>query len=777
MNKIVKYILAAVALAAVALALVAIYIAATFDPNAYKPQAVQWVKEKTGRTLALPGDIELVFFPAVGITVGKATLSEPRSEAIFASVEQLRLSLGLLPLLERQVRIDEVHARGLHANFVRDADGRWNVDDLIGAAGAPAAAQQDAAAPRASRDFFAVGSIALVNAAVTYRDEKANKRYTVSDLDLKIGPIARGRTGTVDVSGRVQGAAPKIDVVVQGKSGVGFDMDRERLGLKDFALEVKGAAADVDALAAKARGSLDLDMTTPAVEVAMLAIAATGQRNQGAFEVDLALPRLQLTKEAVGGEQLLLKATLRQPNGQPTKLSLSLPKLEGSASAFQIANAVLDVDVVQPGQTFKASATGPVAGRFEAGGLQLAYVGVDPLGVQATLAGPQVPNQSVSGSLQGSAAVDFAQQHAQADLAGVFDQSTIKAKLAVAGFSPPGYRFDVDIDQIDLTRYRTPPSAAAAPAPAPASGAAAAAPPAEAPIDLSALQHLNANGSIRIGALTAPKLKASNVRIEVKAQDGRVDIDPLAANLYGGSLSGAIGVNAQGSTPQFTVKQTLAGVSVGPLLVAVADFGRLEGRGNFSMNVSTAGETLSQLKKGLNGTAAAHLSDGAIRGIDIAATIRQAKATIRELKGKAVTEQADTTHKTDFTELKATFTIRHGIASNRDLTGKSPLLRLAGEGDIDLGNDRMNYLLKANLVEGVTGQSGKEAIQIADITVPVRVTGPIGAPSYTFDYATMAADLAQQALRQELQRKLGGKLPEGLPTDILQEAVKGLFKR
>jgi len=105
------------------------------------------------------------------------------------------------------------------------------------------------------------------------------------------------------------------------------------------------------------------------------------------------------------------------------------------------------------------------------------------------------------------------------------------------------------------------------------------------------------------------------------------------------------------------------------------------------------------------------------------------------------------------------------------------VLRLAGEGDIDLGNDRMNYLLKANMVEGVTGQSGKEAIQIADITVPVRVTGPIGAPSYTFDYATMAADLAQQALRQELQRKLGGKLPEGLPTDILQEAVKGLFKR
>jgi AsmA protein len=250
----------------------------------------------------------------------------------------------------------------------------------------------------------------------------------------------------------------------------------------------------------------------------------------------------------------------------------------------------------------------------------------------------------------------------------------------------------------------------------------------------------------------------------------------MAANLYGGSLNGAIGVNAQG-TPEFSIRQSLAGVNVGPLLNDLAKFERLEGHGNFSMNVTTAGETVSQLKKGLNGTAAATLANGAIKGIDIVATIREAQAVINEVKGKPVTEQADTTRRTEFAELKATFTIRHGVASNRDLTAKSPVLRLSGEGDIDLGNERMNYLLKANLVRGVTGQSGKEWLQIADVTVPVRVTGPLAAPSYTFDFATMAADLAQHALQQELQRKLGGKLPGGVPGDILQEAVKGLFKR
>ena len=768
MNKIVKYLLVAAVSATIVVAAVAAYIAVTFDPNAYKPQAVAWVKEKTGRTLALASDIELALIPPVGVTVGKATLSEPGSEAIFASVEQLRLSLALLPLLERQVRIDDIRVQGLQVNLVRGVDGRLNVDDLLGTAAVPAAGEQAAGRSPARQDF-AIGSFMLVNGAVTYRNEKTHASYAVSDLDLKIGRIAPKQPGTVDVSGRVQGAAPKLDLTVEGKSGFILDVNGKRLTLKGLALEAQGEAADVTDLAASVRGGADADMATSTIEVVPLAVTAKGDRNQDRFDFEVALARLRLTQADVGGEQFTARAFLRRADGTMTSASLAVPKLEGSAEAFRTGNAVLEIEAARQGQTWKASATGPVEGRLGADNLQLALVGVNPLTVQATLSGPNAPDRAVTGSLQGSAAVDFVQQQAQLDLAGVFDQSHIKAKLAVAGFSPPGYRFDVDIDQLDLTRYQSRPAPAAAPAPE-------AKPAAEVPIDLSALRDLNANGNIRIGTLTAPKLKVSNVRIEVKAQDGRVAIDPMAASLYGGSLSGSIGLNAHG-IPQFNVKQTLTGVRVGPLLTDLANFERIEGWGNFSMNVSTSGETVSQLRRGLNGTAAAALYDGAIKGINIAATIREAKATIGQLKGKQVTEVADTTQQTDFTELKATFTIRHGIASNRDLSGKSPVLRLAGEGDIDLGNERMNYLLKANLVEGVTGQSGKERIQIADINVPVRVTGPLNAPSYTFDFATMAADLAQQALREELQRKLGSKLPEGVPADILQEAVKGLFKR
>ena len=84
--------------------------------------------------------------------------------------------------------------------------------------------------------------------------------------------------------------------------------------------------------------------------------------------------------------------------------------------------------------------------------------------------------------------------------------------------------------------------------------------------------------------------------------------------------------------------------------------------------------------------------------------------------------------KTDFTELKATFNVKNGVAHNNDLSMKSPLLRVGGEGDIDIGNDRLNYVLKATLVATTSGQGGKNATDLSGLTVPVKLTGALGAP-------------------------------------------------
>ena len=82
------------------------------------------------------------------------------------------------------------------------------------------------------------------------------------------------------------------------------------------------------------------------------------------------------------------------------------------------------------------------------------------------------------------------------------------------------------------------------------------------------------------------------------------------------------------------------------------------------------------MKKALNGNASINLADGAIKGIDIAGTVRDVKSKLNVLKSGSNVD-SDQSKKTDFSELTGTFNIKNGVAHNDDLTMKAPILRLA----------------------------------------------------------------------------------------------------
>ena len=156
----------------------------------------------------------------------------------------------------------------------------------------------------------------------------------------------------------------------------------------------------------------------------------------------------------------------------------------------------------------------------------------------------------------------------------------------------------------------------------------------------------------------------------------------------------------------------------------------------------------------MNGNAALKLTDGAVKGIDIAGSIRNAKAKLGQLRGEQ-TQQADKSQKTDFSELTATFKIANGVARNNDLSLKSPLLRVGGEGNINIGNDTLDYLVKASIVASTKGQGGRDLTDLSGITVPVRATGPLASPSYKLDFASMVTDVAKQKVEERITSEIG----------------------
>ncbi|MEE8482501.1 MAG: AsmA family protein, partial [Acidiferrobacterales bacterium] len=78
MKKTIKII--SVSVGVVLLLVVAIAIALPFvvDPNDYKPEIAQAVKQRTGRVLDFKGDITLSVFPWIGLELGETRLSNAR---------------------------------------------------------------------------------------------------------------------------------------------------------------------------------------------------------------------------------------------------------------------------------------------------------------------------------------------------------------------------------------------------------------------------------------------------------------------------------------------------------------------------------------------------------------------------------------------------------------------------------------------------------------------------------------------------------------------------
>src|SRR5437879_13499097 len=156
-------------------------VAPTFDPNKHKPEIAAAVKDKTGRTLAIEGNLALTFFPSIGIAVGKTSLSEPNGRGIFARFDDARMSLALLPLFSRQVVINRVTLSGLTADLVKRKDGKTNFDDLLNAPErAEGVKAQPKAAPQREAMHLDIAGIDTRWTAYGSPDESSGNRFTAS---------------------------------------------------------------------------------------------------------------------------------------------------------------------------------------------------------------------------------------------------------------------------------------------------------------------------------------------------------------------------------------------------------------------------------------------------------------------------------------------------------------------------------------------------------------------------------------------------------------------
>lgn len=430
-------------------------------------------------------------------------------------------------------------------------------------------------------------------------------------------------------------------------------------------------------------------------------------------------------------------------DGMPLEQKVQFEDLSVSAAQVAAGSVTTTSYLKQPERTTTVTIKTPLQMNLQDGTIVLAS-----LQGQLDLIDKSLSAEPILIPIEGSIKANTKAETANVVLNLKAPDMALDARVDVKGFAQPAIVFDLKADRIDLDKFlpASEPVAEKAATPA-AKKADAAVAQAEAPIDLSALKPLILDGKISIGELIASGAKVSKLAVTAKARKGILTLSPISAELYEGKLSGNASVNATGN--KTGIKLDLTGIQIGPLLTDVADTSLLEGKGDVAMDVSTGGSTVTAMKQALNGQASMKLLDGAIKGINLGEKIREAKNLLKA--GKAAAEPSNDAVRTDFSALTASFKIVNGIATNDDLAGKTPLLRLSGGGKVDIPASTLDYLAKATVVGTSKGQGGKDIQELNGVTIPVQLSGSFDQLAWEIDWKLAG----QEMLKSRVASKLG----------------------
>lgn len=118
------------------------------------------------------------------------------------------------------------------------------------------------------------------------------------------------------------------------------------------------------------------------------------------------------------------------------------------------------------------------------------------------------------------------------------------------------------------------------------------------------------------------------------------------------------------------------------------------------------------------------------------------------------------------------------MAHNDDLQVTSPVLRITGPGDVDIGEGKLDYTAKAAVTAAAASLGGKDLAQLAGVPVPVRATGPLANPTYAVDVQSLATEVAKGALQRAIDRRIGGGKSGGQSeSDAVGDVLRGLFSK
>ena len=468
-------------------------------------------------------------------------------------------------------------------------------------------------------------------------------------------------------------------------------------------------------------------------------------------------------------------------------------KLEKGLANYSLKNINFDATYSDPANKIESATIGldtfefdkvnnlTYAMKGDAGGMKLDMQGagqlsvdkaiskvqLDKLTLKSTFEGDALPQSPMKVDMVSDLSFDLTKNH----LSFVLEKLTANAialdgKADVTLGDIPKVRFALHSPNIDLDEFLGLDKQAAE-GNKPASGGESAPAGPEVEPDLSALKALDVKGDITIDKFKAANAKMEAVKTSFTVNRGVFELTSFSSKLYQGSISATAKLDARQSPATYSVKKSIKGVKVQPLLIDVAENDKLEGTGNIDVNVTGKSLTPTGIKKNLSGTVVINFADGAVNGINVAQLIRENYA---KFKGQKV-EGTNEAKKTDFSAMTATLKLNKGVVSTDNMQAQSPLLRVRGKGTANYINETVDFTISTSVVGSLEGQGGKDIDELKDITIPINVSGKWAEPKFKLVFD----DVLKQKAQKEIDRGVE-KLTDKIKDEKTKDAVDGLLK-
>ncbi|VFR93221.1 Permease of the drug/metabolite transporter (DMT) superfamily [plant metagenome] len=695
----------------------------------------------------------------------------------------------------------------------------------LGAEAGAAAVNEVSQAIRRTEMQIDIAGLDLKEGDIQLQDAQSGMAVRIANLNVATGRVTFDQAFDVSLSARIEGGNPRVDAGLTAQGLLKLDPAAMKYGVQRLDMRMDGRLGDVTANALTARGNLAFDaglsaldvsglevvfagdmkpadkaakpltgveatMTVPRLsahpgrlhlQIEKLVTRATGRWGENPFEFAVDAPALNIQSTKASGQALT--GRLRVDGEEAMNVGLGLTGLSGTAQALDIKEAKLDVNVKQGQRLIQGNVVSPLSLSL----LQRMFA-LSALKGEVRITDPGLPNGALQIPVIGSLSADLSKDQARARLNAVLEGGKFDLSADVTRLADPLVKFGLAVDTLDLDKLAparlpvkpqpatggrdgsgTPP-----PAPAPA--------PQPKPVDFSVLNGVTADGSIKVGELVVRNLKASDFGAKIKIAQGKLDISEIAAQLYEGKLAGQLSADANGN--QLGAKLSLSDIAIDPILTDVRGQSHLSGKGGLTLDLRASGVNSDEWRRTLGGTAQLRLRDGAIKGINIAALLREARAAA---SGSRDEGDISGPRQTDFSSLEADLALAKGIATVRRLEMAAPLLRVSQgkPAELNLVDSLVNLVLNVRVVNTSTGQDGKALAALRNVTIPLQIAGPMDKPVYSLQWRGAGSEALRRSLEDKLAEEIErhtSKLPVK-PTEpqgtgegglVEQETVKSL---